>query len=106
MNQSSGDFALFFRRAMNKLISIFGAYVDDILQTGTQEEKRVIQDELGIVFDVKISDAKKFVYTGLTFGTRTRMNARLLNSTTSLSFIFSGRNILFRKFRSLGARLA
>lgn len=36
---AAGDFALFFRRAADKLMALFGSYVDDILQAGTRNVK-------------------------------------------------------------------
>ena len=106
MKQSTRDFVLFFRRAMNKLISISGSYVDDLLQTGTQEEKKRIQEEFRKVFDVKISDAKTFMYTGLVCNNRDKTERKLSQQHCISRLHFLKKDSSFLEFSSLRAQLA
>lgn len=46
MEQSTGDFALFFRKVRDQLVSLSGSYVDEVFQAGTKEEKERLQTEL------------------------------------------------------------
>ena len=106
MKQSTGDFVLFFRRAMKKLISISGSYVDEVWQTGTQEEKKRIQDEFRKVFDVKISNAKKFMYTGIECDNRNKTERKLSQEHYISRLHFLKKNSSFPEFSSLRAQLA
>lgn len=55
MEHSTGDFSLFFRTIMDKLVSISGSYVDDILQAGTEAEKERLQKEFKEQFDINLT---------------------------------------------------
>ena len=65
MQQSTGDFPLFFRRLCNRLVDVSGTYVDDVIQGGTHEQKRRLQALFAREFDIKLSDDKTFTYVGL-----------------------------------------
>ena len=91
---------------MNKLISISSSYVDDVLQSGTWKEKKQMQDEFRKVFDVKISDAKKFMYAGLECDTRDMNESRLSQRHYISRLHFLKKNSSFPEFSSLRAQLA
>ena len=65
MKQSTGDFALFFRRVADKLVALSGTYVDDVIQASSRDMKTEIQRQLKERFDITSSDAAEFVYTGI-----------------------------------------
>lgn len=46
MQQTTGDFALFFITIMHKLVCISGSYFDDILQAEAAEEDAKTQQNL------------------------------------------------------------
>lgn len=69
MQQSTGDFALFFKTVMYILICISGSYVDGILQVGAEEQKYEMQQKFKEKCDATFSNRKMFTYNGMKIDT-------------------------------------
>ena len=65
MQQTTGDFAIFFRRCANRLVALSGSYVDDILQAGSKETKATLRKQIKDTFHITPDDAADFVYCGI-----------------------------------------
>lgn len=105
MQQATGDFGLFFKTIMDKLVCISGSYVDDILQAGTAEEKKIIQQKFKEKFDATFSDKKTFTYTGMKVDTSNPQLRTLSQSEYINRLEYLDKNASFKKYRSLRARL-
>lgn len=105
MQQSTGDFALFFRRCADSLMALSGSYVDDIIQASPTAFKDEIQKQIQKHFDIKLSDTSQFVYTGIMCDTsnqdlRTLSQAHYIKRLQCLPA-----DADFQAFRSLPAKL-
>ena len=65
MKQATGDFALFFRRSADKLVTLSGCYVDDVLQASPASLKKEIRRQIEERFDITVPDASRFIDTGI-----------------------------------------
>ena len=65
MQQATGDFALFFRRCMNRLVALSGTYVDDTLMAATKDQKTFIEETLRKKFDIRFNDTAEFIFAGI-----------------------------------------
>ena len=106
MKQLAGDFSFFFRKAANRLISMSGAYVDDILQASLPSDKPKLQKLMQENFDIRLNGQKDFTFTGIQCST----SDSLLRTMTQRDYI--GRLKLltsdtnFATFRSMRHKLA
>lgn len=106
MKQSTGDFALLFRRIADKLVGLSGSYVDDILQAGTTQEKKRIIMEMERKFDIKQPEQDNFEYTGIQCDT-SNPRLRRLSQYHYISRLQALKKYdSFTTFRSMRARLA
>eukprot|EP00171_Calliarthron_tuberculosum_P003375 IDg3375t1 len=104
--QSTSDFALFFRSVADKLVAISGAYVDDIIQAGTKEEKERILRITKQHFDVDFKEDTKLQYVGLQIDlrdqeTREISQRKFIERLQTLSVPTS-----YAEYRSMRARVA
>lgn len=65
MQEATGDSALFFKKVLEQLFSISGSYVNDVIQTGTEQEKRKIQHQFGHSFEVHVQDRKRRLWKSM-----------------------------------------
>jgi hypothetical protein len=65
MEQSTGEFSFFFRKKDKELNGMSGTHVDDIFQAGKDCFRRNGLKCTADVFDSKLPEEDKFVFTGL-----------------------------------------
>lgn len=105
MQQSTGDFALFFRRIANQLVALSGTYVDDVIQASTKVQKAEIKRQLQDKFDITMTDATEFVYTGIMCDV-SRPELRTLSQSQYIKRLrYVPNSADFSSFRSTRARL-
>ena len=105
MQQTTGDFALFFKTVVDKLVCLSGCYVDDILQAGTPEEKQKIQEKFKKNFELKFSDKNIFTYTGMKID-KSNPQLRTISQSEYIERLnYIDKSSDFTTYRSLRARL-
>ena len=65
MQETTGDFFLFFCRCANRLIALPGSYFDEILQAGSQETKATLRKQIKDKFDITSVKATEFVSSAI-----------------------------------------
>lgn len=63
MEQTTGDFSLFFTRTLNKIIGLSGTYVDYIIRAGKKDFKNKSTAITGTNFDSKPIEYIPFTFT-------------------------------------------
>lgn len=105
MSQAIGDFSLFFRREADKLVAFSGTHVDDTLQAETTTALQSIHSNLRSRFDIRISDASKFIFTGILWDVSNKSQRLLSEQMYIKKLQFSDGNATFSHFRSLRAKI-
>ena len=62
MRQTTGQFALFFRRSADKLMALSGCYVKDVLQASPPALKSEIQRQIKKRFEITVPDTLRLIY--------------------------------------------
>jgi hypothetical protein len=65
LQQSTGDFALFFRRIADKLMGLSSSLVDDLLQAGTHDFRLDMEREFKRAFDMSSAERGNFAFAGV-----------------------------------------
>ena len=105
MQQSTGDFALFFRRCMDRLTALSACYADKVLQASPPEHKAEILRQIKENFDVTVWDTAKFVYTGIMCDTSNPRMPQLSQAHYIQRLSYLPPEDSFEYFRSLRAKL-
>ena len=105
MKQSTGDFALFFKRFSESLVALSATYVDDVLQASSPKFKKNILDIIKSNFDITCDDVAKFVYTGIMCDSSNPKNRTLSQSHYIGKLHYLKTDSRFDEYRSLRAKL-
>ena len=105
MQQTTGDFAIFFRRCANRVVALSGSYVDDILHAGSKETKATLRKQIKDKFDITSDDATDFVYCGILCDTSNPKRRPLSQAQYIKKLQYLQPHDGFSAFRSLRARL-
>lgn len=105
MEQSTGDFALFFKRFANTLVAMSASYVDDVLQASDARTKTQLRRKLKDKFDITCTDTSRFIYTGIMIDSSNTELRRLSQAhyICKLQMVLPGAS--FDEYRSLRAKL-
>jgi hypothetical protein len=105
MEKATGDFSLFFCRAMGKLVGLSGTYVDDILRAGDTPFRSESDKHTASSFDAKPPEILPLKFTGLEISRNPAGHSigqpGYIARLRKLAF-----NATYDEFRSARARLA
>jgi Reverse transcriptase (RNA-dependent DNA polymerase) len=65
LQQSTGDFSLFFRIVANKIVGLSSSYVDDLLQAGTTEFRADMEKQFNKAFEMAPPQKGSFTFAGI-----------------------------------------
>ena len=105
MKQSTGDFALFFKRFSESLVALSATYVDDVQQGSSRKLKTYIINTIKSNFDITCDDVAKFVYTSIICDSSNPMNRTLSQSHYIRQLHYLKGECSFDEYRSLRAKL-
>jgi len=104
--QATSDFALFFRHAADKLVSICGTYVDDNICAGTTAEKKRIIETMEKQFDIVVDDTDLQQYVGCKIDMRNKNCITISQPNHVKRIEILELNATYSKYRSMRARMA
>eukprot|EP00171_Calliarthron_tuberculosum_P005221 IDg5221t1 len=105
MHQSTGDFALFFRRIVDKMVSLSGCYVDDIIMAGTKKEKERLMVTLRDKFTTKVSYAPQFNFIGMLIDSSDTERRKILQNQYIKRLQPLSPDATWQDYRSIRAKL-
>jgi hypothetical protein len=105
LQQTAGDFALFFRSIRGRLLGMSGSYVDDLIQSGTRAFREEMQRELQNNFSMNKPEHGAFTFAGIQYEDSGEI--RELHQKSYIEKLQPlGRAATFDEFRSRRASMA